>query len=398
MDEPFDRQLRAGLRALIDPVTGTYPSWQGSPAAARVAVGFPPATRARLWLADVSGRAAWLVAAALVLLGLLGLLLATGSAPQRLGAVGCPEGSTPDTPGRIDQLRPPIGQQAVPAGPLVWDSAANRLVLLPEGRTPAWTFDVCTNTWRATKAVTSMSWSPAATVVYDDDSDQIVAVGDHAVAAYDLKTDTWSSKGSTSIWIAQAAFDPVSGQILVRDHETRRMWNYDVDTNAWLALSQGSLLPPDEGNCGSQSLDYDRVADRIVLYLETCGATAPETWLFDPRGSGWSKADVVAPRIIHWGRNEIAFDTTNARSVLYAGGRVAAYDATANAWEILFDGESGRDRFLRAGNAYAFDPLNGRLVVVGGLVGTADGWSSTNDVLAFDLRTRSWTTLLAPGE
>jgi hypothetical protein len=395
MDDLFDRQLRVGLRALIDPVTGEYPRWEASPAAERVRR-LPAHPRFGPWLGSgMDRRVAWSVAAAaLLLLALVGFVFTTGSAPVTPVPPSCPAGSSPDEPGPIDQERPAATDFA---GPIVWDSAARRLLLLPDGRTPAWTFDVCANTWHAMKAETTTWWRPPGAVVYDEDSDRTVAIGDNLVEAYDLESDVWVPKGRAPMWIAQAAFDPLSGNVLVRDEDASRLWSYDVDTNAWLEMPQGPLLPPDEGNCGFQFLDYDQSVDRIVFYVEVCRSTGPEIWLFDPRAGSWSKAAGATPRIeLFIGNDQMVFDSVNARSVVYAGGRVAAYDAMSNEWEVLFDAGPGTERFFRVENAYAFDPLNARLVAVGGRVRMGEEWRATDDVVAFDVRTRTWTELLAP--
>lgn len=398
MDESFDRQLRGGLRRLIDPVNGAHPSWQSSPASERV-MALPAAWHSRLWARSGGRRdVAWLAAGAvLLLIALLGLVVGGGGPDgDRSTSGGCPDGMDPYVPGDVSQARPAAHD---PAGPMVWDTEASRLVLLPGGRTPAWTFDVCTNTWRANTRETPIWWRPPGALVHDEDSGLTIAIGDQVVGAYDTGTDTWTIKGPASMVIAQAAYDPRSGRVFVRDQAASRLWNYDVDADSWLEIQQGSVLPPEEGDCGSQFLDYDRAVDRLVLYLESCQWSGPETWLFDPRAGGWSKAAVVTPTIdLFIGNDQMVYDAPNARSVVYAGGRIAAYDSVRNRWEVLFDAGPNDGRFDRVGNALAFDPLNGRLVVVGGLMRTSTvaGWQVTDDIVAFDVRTRTWIELLAP--
>jgi hypothetical protein len=71
--------------------------------------------------------------------------------------------------------------------------------------------------------------------------------------------------------------------------------------------------------------------------------------------------------------------------------RLAAYDATANRWEILAEADPDRPEGFPLPQVY--DPVNGRLI----------GWSrfATEDqgeVFAFELETREWTVLLEPSE
>jgi hypothetical protein len=408
MADRFEVQLRRGLVELLEPEAGAYPRWATSPAAARIAeprqpqrlpwrvglgslgIQIGPASRARL---------AWaIVAAILLVLAVLGGLWALGSQLNPSPAMMCAAGSTPDVPGPVDQPRPPIIAQTGDggyAGPIVWDGENRRLVLLPRGYSPAWTFDVCTNTWTAMTATTAKWSRPPGVVAFDEDSGLTVAIGDNTVAAYDLTTDTWTEESPAPMWAAEAAYDPRSGSLLVWDG--LQMWTYEVDSDTWETLPQGLSRPPRERSCGFEFLDYDVLADRVVLYSETCASSGPETWLFDPRNGAWSKADVETARVSQFiGNDQMVYDATSGRSVAYAGGRVAAYDAVANAWEVLFDAAPGTERFDRFGNAYAFDPLNGRLVVVGGSYRSADEWRGTDDVVAFDVRTRTWIELLAP--
>ncbi len=90
--------------------------------------------------------------------------------------------------------------------------------------------------------------------------------------------------------------------------------------------------------------------------------------------------------------------------MIFGDGTVAAYDATADDWEIAFGGGiGGFGRFDRMFPIVAYDPVNRRIVVVGGEHRVRDpdthefvGWESLDDVWAFDLSTREWIQLLAP--
>ena len=64
--------------------------------------------------------------------------------------------------------------------------------------------------------------------------------------------------------------------------------------------------------------------------------------------------------------------------------RLAAYDATADRWEILLEADPGGSLPLLT----VYDPVNRRLV------GWSRGGSVDGAVVAFDLETRQWTVLL----
>ena len=141
-----------------------------------------------------------------------------GTPPPRVAvAVGpvptCPPGSTPDTPGPVDQARPPS-----PTG-MAFDRRTGRLVTLAGagGAVETWTFDVCTNAW--TQMHPNREPPPdTGGLVYDVDSDVTIAVAygpdfrGERVWAYDLASDTWTENGRFAPIDARLRFyDPVSG-------------------------------------------------------------------------------------------------------------------------------------------------------------------------------------------
>ena len=97
-------------------------------------------------------------------------------------------------------------------------------------------------------------------------------------------------------------------------------------------------------------------------------------------------------------RPGIAYDEAAERTVMLGQGHWAAYDATADRWEILYVGPPEDPRVgtrpeCRQCPRMVYDPVNERLVVYGGADGRRE-WVDPDDVLAFDTRTREWTVLL----
>ena len=153
-------------------------------------------------------------------------------------------------------------------------------------------------------------------------------------------------------------------------------------------------------------LAYDASVDRLVSYY------LGEVRLFDLRTGTWSPPGTTSPPFGYggWGFSlggEIAYDEAAQRTVLFNMGHVIAYDAAADRWETLYgppsdggraDGFCGIRPECRNLHSMVYDPVNERLVVYGGHVHTgADGpgwWGPSDDVLAFDTRTREWTVLL----
>jgi hypothetical protein len=235
-----------------------------------------------------------------------------------------------------------------------------------------WTFDVCTNTFARMHPDREPGPYPDR-VVYDVDSDRTIAIGPMGVTwAYDLGADTWTEKGVRSFLpnSTAAVYDPASGLVIVTDEA--EMWSYDVEADSWTRIPEG---PPQPGAL----LAYDASVDRLVAYGFR---PSPETWLFDFRTRGWTKSGAEAPVVVAWMTGpSIAYDDARERTVVSGNARIAAFDATADRWEILAEASGDLTPVVSAPMVY--DSVNGRLV----------GWRG-DDLVAFDTATREWTVLL----
>jgi hypothetical protein len=340
-------------------------------------------------------RTAWVVVlAATLLAALVGAMLIAGAQPQRrlpavVPAVGqllaCPAGSTPDAPGPVGQVRPPLESPVA----MAFDRRAGRLlsVVGTETGTETWTFDVCTNTW------TQMHPNPmppgvesGLRVVYDVDSDRMVGVFSGMVWSYDLESDTWTTEKTVAptgatLWV----HDPVSGLVVASANGA--LWNYDVETDTWTSVRQSGRATSDSVVAGVFA--YDASVNRIIWY--TRGTTGAETWLFDLRTGTWSRSGVAAPVVVSGmgAAPAIEYDQATKRTAVFGNGRLAAYDATVDRWEILVGNpDPAMGGFVFGPSARwllaAYDPLNERLV----------GLGDAGTVAAFDAATRRWTDLL----
>lgn len=338
----------------------------------------------------------------------------------------CPSGSDQDQPGPAGQVRPPIPTYAAP---MAFDRRAGRIVLLASGDgagTQTWTFDVCTNTWAQMhpyRQPRGMSW--VRQLVYDDDSDRTVAITEGGVWEYDLEADAWTAKGRPPVSLERQidlTYDAASGLIVVMSSTSRietdpwELWTYDVETDTWTGIHQagGPAVAPDHAY---QWLAYDASVDRLVWYALASPTTTPwpfETWLFDLRAGTWSKSAATTPRVNAGYGNvggEMAYDEATRQTVVFSRGRVIAYDAAADRWDVLAEGwdpdqPGGGDSFSPRytdlqGPSFVYDPVNKRLIVYGGTYPTEDldgeglpVWVRANDVLAFDPVTRQWSLLL----
>jgi len=358
---------------------------------------------------------AWLVILG-ILLALVAAGIFVGSQHQRPAlAFVCPPGSTSNTPGPVDQVRPP-GFSG-----MAFDRRAGRLVTLWD--TETWTFDVCTNTWLQMHPTQEPPTSAVGPLVYDVDSDVTIgAFGpDEAPGnmwAYDLEANTWMEKGPFApfahpILSSLSFYDPVSGRVVARaddgDDDTLglALWGYEVETDTWIPMSPAEPLVIGPHY---EFFAYDASVDRLIAYARTWGPAdaignrqfGTKTWLFDLRTGTWSGTDAVTPPNFSagmWGYAPgIAYDEAAQRTVMMGQGYSAAYDASEDRWQMVYETPTEgpkcgtRPECLQAPDLL-FDSVNERLIVYGGFFASAD--LDFADIMAFDTRTGDWTVLLA---
>jgi hypothetical protein len=342
------------------------------------------------------------------------------STPARVSFV-CPPGTHPDQPGPVGQARPDAMTQG---GRYAYDEASGRVVLAGKtlaaginvGPTAIWTFDVCTNTWR-NSAITALPTVPSA-MVYSEASDfTFMFRGDGPYNSWvqafgrDPGADSLTMRGELpdslrGPWGQQAVYRAATGDVVVRAGDGSAMWAYEPK-GAWHQLAEAGDIPAPRY---VQLLAYDRSVDRLILY--TLGsspnsvedAQEPIGYEFDFGTSTWTRQATSPPLLpFPYGdlssQREVAYDAAHQRTVAFTVGEVIAYDATAHAWEVLFDSAMGgttdvNDVSRRWGIALVYDSVNQRVVSFGGNRLTTDSLAA-DDVIAFDLDTRTWTTLLA---
>jgi len=273
---------------------------------------------------------------------------------------------------------------------MAFDRRAGRIVavlssLIVDSET--WTFDVCANAWTQMHPNRQPPRSEWAQLVYDVDSDTTILVSYTAVWAYDLQGDTWTEMGpAPTINAVFLAYDPVSGLVVVADNsDLKLMWSYEVESDTWTPIHQAN-------GPGYAEFAYDASADRIVAYAFGA-ASVPETWLLEFRTGTWTKSAAVTPGIVAgWGLpHTIVYDEGAERTVILSNSGLAAYDATADRWQLIVGGDPGS-----VPDAMVYDSVNRRLVGPGPSQPDVIGVQA--DFVAFDLTTHEWTVLLEPAK
>lgn len=327
-------------------------------------------------------------------------LLSTTVAREAPAAATCPDGTNPDTPGPIDQIRP--GNASV--GYAAFDQRAGRVVYLDHvGAT--WTFDVCTNTWRQ---MLPTGWVPrdlSGGLVYDVDSDVTVALGYESVSVYDANTNTWTHPANDGLGFDEddsispygGAYDPVTGLIITSNHRwtsetsplSSEFWAYDVDTNEWTLLGPLRLEPSSRDQL--DFLGYSERLDRLIVAGWLDGDMG--TVLVDPRTGDATVLPIPSPVVdIGWPNEAYGpvGGTVYTTTRIQANAKeICGFDANDKSWTACFDVPATPGTQLLPFPALVGDPINNRLLVI-------NGRENASRVGAIDLATGNWTQLLAP--
>ena len=361
----------------------------------------------------------------------------TGTSPE-----GCPPGSTPYLPGSVDEPRPDLMARFSLAAmdPGIAAIVVGEPALVPEGAGSwsqqfTWTFDVCTNSWR--KVVAS---SP------EPEADQPLMLGQYVfhagegvtlalpvglapVSRYDADTGRWSQLSSTGgggeAWPI-AVYDPDGERLLAFEAHNSTVKAYDLAADAWSVVDSAESTDSSGARPNARmdqvDLAYDSAQHLLILVITPSGVLeeTAETWAFDPASGTWSRRSDV-PNTLELGYPAgwaAAFDPVGERTWLFAETAMLAYDARADEWtaaergpgwpSLAMLGGVEVDPMARLVDTLVYDPINERLVVIGGLVRRAgdpvggfefeNSTLSTDDVWAYDPGANTWTLLLPASE
>ena len=228
-------------------------------------------------------------------------------------------------------------------------------------------------------------------LAFDPDSGQLILFGGETSPTTYLD-GTWNWTGTTWTRLTpahspparvggQLAYDPATHQLLlVAGYGEGGAGGSLTDTWAWTGSDWTELrpatTPPPSGASGEQSLGYDPVSRRLVLF----DGSASATWVWT--GSDWLK---LSPSVAPPARNDmgLATDWAHGRLILFGGytvtGPVLLGDTwtwTGSTWQQLAPATSPSPR---SDAKLGFDPDLGTLIASGGTftppVGANDTWA-----------------------
>jgi len=334
-------------------------------------------------------------------------ILATTVARPSAPAATCSAGADPNAPGPAGQDQPHTGGDGVHAG--AFDTHAGRIVYVDTSY-KTWTFDVCTNTWQAMNATGATNGGLPGGMVYDIDSEVVVALGSGHVSVYDIDSNTWTwlpsdflGSGVNQFAPSGGVYDPVSGLIVTTriTDEVVDVWTYNIDTNT--ATPIGRLNGPDGENLsGFELLGYSVEIDRLIF-----GSFKDTTALVDPRTGQTTLIETPTPGILRgWSTSQ----TSQAGDTVYVTlgdwhdgegfrtrfpGQVCGFDSDAAAWTSCFEIRGGSLPYVF--DTVVGDPINNRLVYIRG-VNTNYGSDADGDVWTVGLDSGETTELLTPSD
>jgi hypothetical protein len=301
-------------------------------------------------------------------------------------------------------LTPP----AMAGAMMAYSSGANRFVLFGGwdgiGLNETWSFDPAMSTWSQLHPALSPMTRGDAMFAYDSKSDVFVLFGGwHELAneTYQRLADTWLFYLSNDTWVprnpiaspsarsdAAVAYNPVRDAVLLFGGFSGTVylgdgWTYSVERNLWSPWTVAtSPSPRADGR-----MVYDAVTNQVYLFggNDYSGPNLTfhhldDTLMFNWTVNGWTTlASLDAPAARDYA--VVADDPADGRLLLADGygngialGDTWAFDVRRDVWENVTPPIGPEPRFAGVGG---FDPVNGVLVLFGGL-GTkgllADTW------------------------
>jgi len=282
-----------------------------------------------------------------------------------------------------------------------------------------WTYDLSTDTW--TRIADNNRPRQTGSGAFDNAKGEMIVQSFNGTEtwAMNIATGNWTSKNPALTPIPREgysmAFDPALGEMVlfgggknpgsgncIYYNDT---WSYNLSQNTWTnRTSAGS--PPARAYC---SMIYDSVNKVMVLFGGNTGlwldvqnqALFGDTWIYDPGTYTWTN---MSPAVSPPPRDKfsMAYHKAGGETVLYGGfldnqsvmgNDTWSYNLSRNAWANLTPKNSPPPR---CGHSMAYDPVNNRIVLVGGASPAIYNWRA--DSWSYNLTANDWTmgTLKAP--
>lgn len=316
----------------------------------------------------------------------------------------CSDTAHPNRPGPDGQARPRLeGGIGV-----AMDTESGKIVGVDEGRR-TWTFNVCTNTWkrRSHLPATPGSGDPML-MAYSSRRDRVFALAEGAFASYSVEKDRWTPFGRVNRVVARSFanslfYDAGSRSLILFRGSNASVWAYKPATQRWRRIhaSLPALEPRHWLDVALVTFDPGR-RELIATHL---GARA--TWNFDIASRRWTRHPGRPLNLpVGWAPSggELAYDANADRALAFSDATLAAYNPGTHRWRYIRVPAGPmlqrprpealpRGSLARMGHTLVYDPVNKRVVLVGGAFRTK-AWRPATDVVAYRLATNKWMKLV----
>ena len=246
-----------------------------------------------------------------------------------------------------------------------------------------WIYDYDDNTWtNAEPSVTPPLGLGGGAIAYDSESDVVIAHGGslskflnpdgvpiliNQTWAYDYNTNTWTNMTTASHPVGRGnhrmVYDSESDRIIAFGGSARvkavtldptgktmgqGTWAYDYNTNTWENVTVNTNPEVRYGH----SMAYDSESDKVIMfggyyYLNPKGL-ADETWAFDYNTATWTKLNPEGE--LERRGHQMAYDSTNDKMILFGGvdpdeqyvllAETWIFDYNANTWSQITEDTS----------------------------------------------------------
>lgn len=330
----------------------------------------------------------------------------------------CPDGSRPDLPGPAGQQRPRGTSLAA-----AMDRESVQVVVMDQEHGEVWTLDVCTNTYAKVPAGTGRPEELPRFLVYADAVDLLFTEGEGRVATFDVDENVWADlRLPEDMPVTPVGYDPDSQSVLYRHDRTAAVWAYRTADERWAELHPG--LPALRGSDvrGRLLWTYDAARQEVLVarYAEFAGSSGVEqivfTYALGLAAGRWTvdRGGYDAPAMGSGPRgHEIAFDAATSSAAVFSEGALAVRgpDGTGWVYSEVPEGPGIEERrfpptgaLARLGGTLVSDPVNERLVLVGGFARLAAPGEDPpfqtvvgDEVWAYDVGSDTWTGLVEAG-
>lgn len=250
-------------------------------------------------------------------------------------------------------------------------------------------------------------------MAYSSRRDRVFALAEGAVASYSVEKDRWTPFGRVNRVVARSVanslfYDADSRSLILLRGDDASVWAYKPTTKRWNRIhpSMPALKP-------RHWLDYPLATfdpGRRELIATHLGRRA--TWTFDVAARRWTRhpgRPLDLP--VGWAPSggEVVYDAGADRALAFSDATLAAYNPSTHRWRYvrvpfgpMLQRPPGVDvlpigSLARMGHTMVYDPVNKRVVLMGGAHRTDDPdriWRPATDVVAYKFATDKWMKLV----